>query len=236
MAEVLTAEQVLARCVRDMGAQLGPVYHALWNEAVWLHVKWDQYLLLYGHSRERVDLLNQAGSHIFWVVQEAMHDDILVHVARLVDRRRDTLSLHRLPRLVPNGLCAEVTALIEAAACASQSAKAARDQRIAHTNFERALQRANFDPSPSSAELKAALHAIRTVLDRLEMHYCSRKLGASTSRPEAAMPMHWCTSSARGSAPSSRRSSAFVEGGRWRRTLNLKRRVGGRRSPQYGGA
>jgi hypothetical protein len=175
MAEILSDEQALQEHIRDMGPELGPVYDALWNEAVWLHAKWDQYVLLYGHSPERVALLNKAAAHLSWVIQETMHDEILLHMTRLTDRRKDTLSLRRLLKrgVVPDAaLASELKTLVETAENACQSAKAARDQRIAHMNYARALKFAAFDPNPSRTEVKAALRAIRAVLNRLAKHYC----------------------------------------------------------------
>lgn len=171
MAEVLSAEQVWQRHIHDMGPKLGAVYHALWNDVVWLHAKWDQYVSLYGRSPERVALLNKAAAHLSWVIQETMHDDILLHMTRLTDRRPGTLSLRALPKLVPNALASEMNGLVETAVSACQSAKASRDQRIAHMNYTCALGLATFDPNPSRAEVKAALNAIRAVLNRLAMHY-----------------------------------------------------------------
>ncbi len=116
MAEILSDEQALQKYTRDMGPQLGPLYHALSNEAVWLHVKWDQYVLLYGHSPERVALLNKAAAHLSWVIQEILHDEILLHMTRLTDRRKDTLSLRRLLKrgVVPAAaLASELKGLVE---------------------------------------------------------------------------------------------------------------------------
>jgi hypothetical protein len=179
MVEVLSDEQVRETCIRDMGPQLGPVYHALWNEAVWLHAKWDQYVLLYGHSPERVALLNKAAAHAFWVIQETMHDEILLHITRLTDRRKGALSLLRLRdnKSIPNALACELNGLVDAAVSACQSAKNVRDHRIAHMDLARALSRATFEPNPSRTEVKAALRAIRAVLNRLTMHYWQSEAG-----------------------------------------------------------
>jgi hypothetical protein len=67
--------------------------------------------------------------------------------------------------------------LIEAAVSACQSVKDVRDHRIAHMDLECALTRATFDPNPSRAEVKAALCAIRAVLNRLAMHYWHSEAG-----------------------------------------------------------
>jgi AbiU2 len=97
-----SAEQVRERHVRDMGPQLGDVYHLLWKEVPWLHAKWNQYRQLYAHSRERVEFLNKVGGHFFGIVQHTLRDDILLHLARLTDPpKSNRLTLQRLPKLAP---------------------------------------------------------------------------------------------------------------------------------------
>jgi hypothetical protein len=189
------------------------VYHALWNDVVRLHAKWDQYVQLYGRSPERVALLNKAAAHLSWVIQETMHDEILLHMTRLTDRRKDTLSLRRLPKLVPDAaLASELKGLVETAVSACHSAKAARDKRIAHMNHACALGLATFDPNPSRAEVKAALRAIRAVLNRLTMHYWQSEAGCEhfyAGGRDADALMHYL---AQGLRAEEQRMERFLQG------------------------
>jgi hypothetical protein len=177
MAETLSDEQALKRAIRDMGPELGPVYHNLSNDVAWLHAKWNQYRQLYAHSRERVAFLNRVAGHLFGIIQGppwapssgGMYDDILLHLARLTDRRKNTLRLQILPNLVPNALVSEVKRLVQAAVDACGSATSSRNERIAHNRL-RAVA-GSFEPPPVRAEIEAALSAIRAVLNRLESHY-----------------------------------------------------------------
>ena len=43
-----------------LGPEVGLVYNALYNKCVLLHVKWRQYLELFGTKPERLDLLNRS--------------------------------------------------------------------------------------------------------------------------------------------------------------------------------
>jgi hypothetical protein len=99
-----------------------------------------------------------------------MHHDILLHLARLTDRRKKTLRLQILPKLVPNALASEVRRLVQAAEDACRSATSSRNERLAHMGRSRALA-GTFEPPPSRAEIEAALGAIRAILTRLESHY-----------------------------------------------------------------
>lgn len=44
----MNAEEVQKQHLDILGPDLGPVYHSLYNDCVWLHVKWRQYVELYG--------------------------------------------------------------------------------------------------------------------------------------------------------------------------------------------
>ncbi|WP_408068516.1 AbiU2 domain-containing protein [Vineibacter terrae] len=52
---------------------------------LWLHVKWEEYVELYGKRQSRVDLLNEAAPLFFRIVQDALWADTLLHIARLTD-------------------------------------------------------------------------------------------------------------------------------------------------------
>src|SRR5579862_352192 len=87
-----------------MGPDLGPVFFALFKEVVWLHAKWQEYRALFGHSPERVDLLNRNAAFFFRVVEDSLWEDVLLHISRLTDPIRsggnENLSVQCLPFLV----------------------------------------------------------------------------------------------------------------------------------------
>lgn len=171
----MTAEspdQVREKHLRDMGPELGPVYHALWKEVAWLHAKWNQYRQLYAHSPERVAFLNRVASHFFGVVQDTLYDDILLHLARLTDPPKSgrNLTLQRLPKIAPPALRVDLKKLVQAACDACEPARSSRNKRIAHEDVALALA-GTFDPLPSRADIEVALRAVSAVLHRLETHY-----------------------------------------------------------------
>jgi hypothetical protein len=66
------AEPELKQRYRDvMGNELGEVFHHLMQEAAFLHLKWNEYLTLFGTGPERVDLLNKAAPGFFHLVQDS---------------------------------------------------------------------------------------------------------------------------------------------------------------------
>ena len=52
----------------QMGAELGALFTALYEEVLSLHIKIAEYRVLYSTKRERVDILNEAAGSFFVMV------------------------------------------------------------------------------------------------------------------------------------------------------------------------
>ena len=120
MSRYRNAEEVKTYHIKSMGKELGPIFHALWNEVAWIYKKWGQYVELFGTKPSRIDLLNNAAPLFFRIVQDTLFEDILVHIARLTDPPKSVgkpnLTIKRLPALVTNKeLAKNITELIELA-------------------------------------------------------------------------------------------------------------------------
>jgi AbiU2 len=126
-----TAAEAKAERVAKMGEDLGELYDALWQQVAWLHRKWGDYVALFGTKPSRVELLNQAAPAFFRNVQDAMWEDVLLHIARLTDSPQSVgkpnLSFRRLPATVAH---AATRAKVEVA-------------------LEKALVDSDFSPRPS---------------------------------------------------------------------------------------
>ena len=182
MAENKSAEQLLEQHIRDMGTDLGTLYNALMNEVAWVHAKWTQYQQLYIHSPERIALLNKVAGHFFRIIQDALLEDIILHLVRLTDppksMGRDNLTLCSLPSFISDPpQTTEVNDLIEAAQVACKSARTWRNRRLAHRDLDLALA-SETEPLPgiSYADINAALAAMRAVLNCLEGHYWNSEI------------------------------------------------------------
>src|SRR5437879_4300451 len=57
----------------------------LWDELVHLHDTWEQYRKLYGHSEDRVKLLNTSARSFFALLQRLLVRDVILSVSRLTD-------------------------------------------------------------------------------------------------------------------------------------------------------
>jgi hypothetical protein len=177
VSQTRTAEEVKQECLVAMGAALGPLYYALYNEFVWLHVRWRQYLQLFGATPGRVDLLNQAAGLFFRVVEDSLWEDTLLHLSRMTDTaqtgKKVNLTIQRLPLLITDqALASEVRALVHTAVTKSAFARDWRNRRIAHTDFSLAVEEGATPLAPGSqAAVGDALQSIDAVLNRLEMHF-----------------------------------------------------------------
>ncbi len=177
MAEELSAEQLREKHIRDMGSELGPVYHELSDEVAWLHAKWNQYRQLFGHSEKRVELLNSIGGHFFRIVQDALWENVILHIARLTDpiksSGKDNLTLLRLSEVISDvSLKGEVSALIDAALSISSFARDWRNRKLAHIDLALALKEgAKPLPGVSRDNVENALSSIRSVMNKISVKY-----------------------------------------------------------------
>lgn len=177
MAESRTADEV-ARQYRDaMGPELGALFHRLWTECAWLHVRWSDYVALFGTSPDRIDILNAAAGSHFRVVQDSLWEIVLLQISRLTDSTnsvgKDNLTLRRLPGLVASDISPEVENLVQEALRRCEFARDWRNRRIAHLDLSLAFggQGATQLASASRKDVKEALAAIVAVLDAVEFHY-----------------------------------------------------------------
>jgi hypothetical protein len=85
----LSTDDFLQELSRDMGPELARVYHALWHEVVWLHVKWKRYCQLHAPSSEHIPLLKRVASEFFgvlgfalWEMSSSMQHGSLIRLKR----------------------------------------------------------------------------------------------------------------------------------------------------------
>ncbi len=163
-----------------MGPELGPVFHALYYELSILHIRWNQYVELFGTKPERIELLNDTAGHFFRVVQDNLWEGTLLHLSRITDRPnsagRPNLTIQRLPELLSGqsltGLSEEVQTLVDEAVSKTSFARDWRNRHIAHTDLARALETDTTPLAPASrACVKESLRAIDAILNRLEHHF-----------------------------------------------------------------
>jgi len=178
MAQEMRPQEIRAKYLKDMGKDLGPVFHRLRDDLTWLHMKWSQFRKLYGSGPDRVDLLNATAGFFFWMLQQLMWDDILLHIARLTDAdqmgKHANLSVQALPQLIDD-LClrAEIEELIETLNDQTSVIREHRNKRLAHTDRHYALPEKDWETLQgiSRAKTESILEVFRRIMNKMEEHY-----------------------------------------------------------------
>jgi hypothetical protein len=177
-----TADEVKQHCLDSMGEELGRFYHELSNELDWLYIKWSEYVELYGTRPARVEMLNKAAGGFFRVVQDALLDDVLLHIACLTDPSmsagRRNLTVRGVPDLIDRPMLRRsIEKRIDAAVQCANFARDWRNRRIAHRDLALALEQGAEPLMPASrAKCKKAIQAITEVLNKVSSAY----LGSTT--------------------------------------------------------
>lgn len=160
-----------------MGAELAELYEALWQEVAWLYAKWGQYVALFGTKSERIDLLNKASPFFFKLVQDALWEDSVLHIARLTDRketsRKANLSIRQFENLAIDPLISgKIEDLIAVCMDKSKFARDWRNRHIAHRDLARAISEHAEPLMPASrAMVKEVLEALSNLLNAFAQHY-----------------------------------------------------------------
>jgi hypothetical protein len=115
------------------------VFYSLFNDCCQLHIKWCEYVTLFGHDEERIKLLNLTAPGFFRIVQDVLWEDVLLHICRMTDSDRNVLSLGRLARLVKPAVRDEVETRLASVVASAAFAKDWRDRHIAHRNLQLAM-------------------------------------------------------------------------------------------------
>jgi hypothetical protein len=171
------AKEIREQHVESMGAELGTVFHELWNECVLLHWKWEEFVTLFGSTPERVELLNRAAGAFFRIVQDTLWEDVLLHISRLTDPPstfgKENLTLLRLPSIVDVKVRASVEALIQECLAKCEFARDWRRRRIAHRDLLLALEDSKAVPLAIATRkaAKDAIESVAKVLTAVEVHY-----------------------------------------------------------------
>jgi hypothetical protein len=181
MARHNSAADVKQQHLKAMGSVLGPIYHGLYTDIVWLHAKWQQFRKLFADSPDEVAMQNRAAGFLFWILDDVMWNDVLLHLARLVDpaqslRRADkaNLTLLALPDAISDqNIAAETKVRVNEAKIRCKFAVDWRHRHIAHRDLGLILGSGAAKPlAPASrAHVEHALVSVRHTMTPAYRHY-----------------------------------------------------------------
>jgi hypothetical protein len=177
MANNISAEEVLEQHKKVLGDEFGNLYTSLYNEMSRLYVKWEQFETLYASKPSRISILNQTAPLFFRTVQDLLWEDILLHIARMVDKtnfgKRENLSIRWIPEYVQDKIKkAEITGKVDEAVSLTSFAVDWRNRRIAHRD-RLLLTNPTVVPLETATILKVkeAFKSLESVLNWVESTY-----------------------------------------------------------------
>jgi hypothetical protein len=180
-----TDEEILREYVGKMGRELGELFHAISNELTTINWRWNQYRILFGEKPSRLDLLNESAPFFFQVVQNALMEDTLLGIARLVGPiksvGRSNVSIGHLPPLISDHKQKNETEhLVENAKSLGKFAVDWRHRYIAHQDLELALGRSATPLAEVTRErIEKALSALSKVLNYVAVAFGSSETAYS---------------------------------------------------------
>jgi hypothetical protein len=172
-----------------MGDELGVAYHLLWNECALLHMRWEEYVEMFGKTQAEFDVMNEVAPGFFKSVQDMSWESIVLHLCRFTDpaisNYRRTLSLAGLLAMPASKKVPGLGKLVEDAREKAKFAQDWRNRSIAHRDLEFALNRqAKPLAAASRMHVREALAAIVNVLSAIDHEFTGYSLrfhGTSTS-------------------------------------------------------
>lgn len=173
-----SAEEAKGDYIKKMGESLGTHFHALWQETASLYLKFNEFVELFGTKPERVDLLNASAPAFFRMAQDALWENMLLHLARLTDPSKSSgtksnLTIRNLPGLLRDPFAgAALQELVDVAADKTAFCRDWRNRHIAHKDLDLALSgSATPLASASRQQVREALAAIGAVLNAVSGAY-----------------------------------------------------------------
>lgn len=178
MSNHRTADECKQDHIDALGKEFGQLYHHLWQELVWLYSKWNEYVELFGTKPSRIDLINKAAPAFFYIVQDSLWEDMILHIARLTDppkslRTKPNLTICKIPELINDeNIKNQIEDLITDAMDKTDFCRDWRNRRIAHRDLQLVLKE-GVKPlkSASRTKIKDALNSISLVLNSVSSHY-----------------------------------------------------------------
>lgn len=194
IADYQSAEEVRAEQIQMMGSDLGALYHELWREVTWLHLKWNRFLTLFAEEEERIDLMNDTAPAFFSEVQRLIAEDVFIHISRLIDppttrvgrATKENLTLMRLlDALREDHLHSTVEHKLDELQDQCQFARDWRNRWIAHRDLALATKTEGYKPLEDAPRenVECALSGIRGVMNTVLRRFEDSVVGYEHSIP-----------------------------------------------------
>ncbi len=173
-----TSAEAKAEYQAKMGQELGEVFAEVVQELWRIHMKWHEYVVLFGTKESRIDLMNEAAPRFFGVLESSLWEDVMLSIARLVDKPqvagKETLSIKRIPALIADSyLAKDVVALVAKSLDATEPCRDWRNRRIAHNDLNLSLDgpHAKKLADASRLTIREALASFTRIINHIALFY-----------------------------------------------------------------
>ena len=178
--------------MEKMGQELGEHFAVLRTELTEMAWRWQEFRELF-ENESRIELLNRTSPMFFWMVQQALLDEMLLALTRLtgapISNGQKNLTIKRLADLLDNiQLRDEIRKKILDLDAAVKFANDWRHKVLAHCDLDTALQRrATPLPAVTTAKITKALGDCAAILDTIELHYTGAKTESTVFSAQGAL-------------------------------------------------
>lgn len=161
-----------------MGDEFGSLFYHLYNETVWLTIKWLEYNELYGTKPSRIDLMNQVAPQIFFIIEKTLWNDLLLGISRITDPsetyKKRNITFQAIPKHIEdaelkNSIEIDIKGIIEK----TQFCRDWRNRSIAHFDYDLNINEQKAEPlAPANRKLiSEVMKMLQDVINRLYFHY-----------------------------------------------------------------
>ena len=178
-----TSEEVHNNYRYRLGKEFGSIYYHALSEWVDLRVTWKQFESLFGHGKERVDLLNRCGSSFWHRVDRLFFEAVALAVCRLSDPAKTGKKSNLSVMLFEEHMDtperkAKMEALLETVRAKVGFARDWRNRRISHNDYDLKIGSAEAEglkPATRNA-MNEAILALHSVLSFISSEFMETTL------------------------------------------------------------
>jgi hypothetical protein len=155
------------------------------GEVLHIREKWREYNKMFGHSQAIVDLLNEGGSFLMWIIDDLFIGDFILSICRLLDPAESydkavkskvpNLSLAYLNSLLEqNGekaLSMQLNNALVKLRTAATALEEHRNKRKAHNDLKIAVAETDLLPPVSRTLIEETIADVKSFLKEFEKHF-----------------------------------------------------------------
>ncbi len=159
------------------------LFKGLQEAVINLHMYWMVYRQLFDSSEKRIRLLNATGSHVFYVFQNLLIDEITLSISRLTDPAFSKVKGHRVSNLSIDRLLVKVDGrsdpvlktdlkrLLNISKADAKKFRERRNKAVAHHDLASVLKIRTSIPGISKRDIKSAISAIAKTMNVFEYYH-----------------------------------------------------------------